>query len=75
MDKNKIQEAYGRYWKYVEGLVDEEGWTECRSVSHMLDYYYEQNENKKVEFQKAGSSPSGYSRWRPIELKEKQYII
>lgn len=68
MDKSKIQEAYGRYWKYVEKFIDEEGWVECRNVPHMLDCYFEQNENKEIEFQKAGTSPSGYSRWRPAEL-------
>lgn len=25
MNKSKIQEAYGRYWEYVEDFVDEEG--------------------------------------------------
>lgn len=68
MNKSKIQEAYGRYWEYVEAFVDEEGWVECRNVPFMLDCYFEINENKETEFQKGGASPSGHSRWRPAEL-------
>lgn len=68
MEKEKIKEAYGPYWKYVEDHVDEEGWVECRKVPHLLDYYYEVNMNKDTEYQNGGFSPTGCSRWRPKEL-------
>lgn len=68
MEKERIKEAYGPYWKYVKDYVDEEGWVECRNVAHMLDFYYEVNMKKDTEYQKGNSSPSGYSRWRPKEL-------
>lgn len=68
MEKERIKEAYGLYWKYVEKFVDEEGWVECRKIPRLLDYYYEVNLNKQTEFQKGNISPTGYSRWRSKEL-------
>lgn len=68
MEKERIKEAYGPYWKYVKDHVDEEGWVECRKIPHLLDYYYEVNMNKDTEYENGNFSPTGHSRWRPKEL-------
>lgn len=71
----KIQTAYAQYWDQVKSFVDEDGWVYTKEVPHMLDFYFEANTGKKIEFQKS-DGPSGDnphwltkgSRWRPIEL-------
>lgn len=64
-----IEEAYGeQYWPHVKEKVDEEGWTYSKDVPHLLDYYFEVNTQREIEFQKHYEGPWRGYRWRPKTL-------
>jgi hypothetical protein len=71
----KLQNAYAEYWDVVKDIIDKDGWVYTKEASHLLDYYFERNTKKDIEFQKSfgksGDNPywtTKGSRWRPIEL-------
>jgi hypothetical protein len=73
----KFKNAYSEYWDIVKNIIDEEGWVYTKEAPHMLDAYFENNTEKKIEFQKSfgksGENPHWLtkgSRWRPIELSQ-----
>jgi hypothetical protein len=71
----KYKNAYAQYWEIVKDVIDEDGWVYEKDVPHILDYYFEANTGKPIEFQKSfgksGDNPHWLtkgSRWRPLEL-------
>ena len=83
-EESKFKKAYSDpngkfdYWDIVKDIIDEEGWVYTKEAPNMLDYYFEQNTGKSIEFQKSfgksGDNPywlTRGSRWRPEELSEK----
>lgn len=67
---NDFSEHYGEYWKYVVSSVDEEGWTYSKDVPHLLDYYFEANTHKEIDFQKNYQGQWRGYRWRPKSITE-----
>ena len=76
---NNFEEDYLEYWDKVKDIVDEEGWVYTKQqVPSMLDYYFEANTNKEIEFQKlhgvSGDNPHWFtkgSRWRPKSISDR----
>lgn len=75
--REKIKEAYSRFWGKIESLVDEDGWVYSKDTSSFLDAMFEHGIGKPIEFQKSfgrsGENPhweTRGSRWRPAELFE-----
>lgn len=64
----EIEEAYLEYWKYVKDKVDTNGWTYSKEVPHLLDYYFEHNTKKEIEFEKSYIGKWRGTRWRPKSL-------
>ena len=72
-----IENAYGQYWENVKDHIDDEGWVYSKDVTHILDFYFEQNTGQSIEFQKSfgpsGDNPEWLtkgSRWRPKIISE-----
>lgn len=70
-----IKESYGDFWDSVKHSADVNGWVYTKDLPNMLDFYFEANIKKEIEFQKsfgASGENENYltrgSRWRPKEL-------
>ena len=66
--KEKFEKHFLQYWDYVKNVVDNDGWVYSKEVPHLLDYYFEVNTGKDIEFQKYYDGTG--SRWRPKSIKE-----
>lgn len=65
---SRFQSAYGEYWDTVRHSVDAEGWVYSKELPHILDFYFEANTGKPIDFQKSYDGEYKGSRWRPKEL-------
>lgn len=72
MTQEEIKEAYVQYWDTVKNFVDENGWVYSKESPHILDYYFEVNTGKSIEFQKSYEGKWRGTRWRPKELCRKE---
>jgi hypothetical protein len=68
-DIEQIEKAYDSYWDFVKNSVDEQGWAYSKDLPHILDYYFEANTGKAIDFEKSYEGEWRGSRWRPKELK------
>ena len=60
------------YWNIVKDIIDANGWTYCKQVPHMLDYYFEGNTGINIDFEKNVEESGEFkgSRWRPKAIKD-----
>lgn len=63
-----FKNAFEPYWPNLKHSVDENGWVYSKEVTHILDFYFEQNTGKKIQFEKSYDGPWRGSRWRPVEI-------
>ena len=63
---------FGVYWKYVKDVIDKDGWVYSKEVNHLLDYYFEVNTGKEIEFEKMYKHEGDWrgARWRPKSISK-----
>jgi hypothetical protein len=67
---NIIEAAYADYWNHVKDSVDEQGWAYNNELPHLIDYYFDRNTGKEIDFEKHYEGKWRGVRWRPKELAE-----
>ncbi len=66
---NKFKPYFDQYWDMVKDVIDNtEGWIYSNDVPHILDYYFEANTGKEIEFQKIYDGEYRGYRWRPKSI-------
>ena len=69
-DKNHFKPHFLQYWDYVKDVIDDDGWVYSKEVPYLLDFYFESNTGKKIEFEKMYKYEGKWrgSRWRPKSI-------
>jgi hypothetical protein len=63
INDNRFQLAYGQYWDMVKDFIDEDGWVYIKEVPNMLDFYFENNTGKPIEFQRSFGKSGNNPHW------------
>lgn len=66
----KFEPHFLQYWSYVKDLIGNDGWIYSKEVPYLLDYYFEQNTGKEIQFEKSYEYEGAWRgyRWRPKSI-------